>query len=244
MGLAACLVLGLPLPVAATEVTRLGIASAMGDTLQLVVHQAEVGSHVDRNARQQFTLEDARFDKLAVATAQAAVQQAQPQWPAQVVDLESAPSAEVARWLDDKRFAPPAALQARLASAGLSHLMLIVRFRGPARLKLARGSVGSGNLEGLGFYVDRGLKVRRGDTGEQGQGFLAPFAYFQVLLINLANGEIERSEAVTASHGVSAARSSDGVDPWGALSTQAKVQALSRLVRVELERVVPVLVRD
>ncbi|MEI7591564.1 MAG: hypothetical protein WCJ49_09720, partial [Deltaproteobacteria bacterium] len=49
-------------------------------------------------------------------------------------------------------------------------------------------------------YIDREQRLRRADTGEVGIGFLAPHACFKVFLIDLANGEIEREQAVDAEH--------------------------------------------
>ena len=52
-------------PAGAAEVTRLGVASAMGDVLTVVVHRAEVGSRVDQNLYQSAANADPAFDDAA-----------------------------------------------------------------------------------------------------------------------------------------------------------------------------------
>jgi hypothetical protein len=68
-------------------------------------------------------------------------------------------------------------------------------------------------------------------------GFLAPYAYFQVLLINLESGDVEKSDSVAASTSFSAARNKEGFDPWDALSSAQKVWAIRRLLQTEVARV-------
>jgi hypothetical protein len=227
----------------AAEVKRLAVSSVIGEALTLVTHSPEVGSHLDRNVHEPLMLLDAGFDSLAIATAMSAAKQLHDQTPAERFDFGGAPASEVLTWIDGKRFVPPAEVKENLAAAGSSHLLLITKHRGPARLKLRSGSTGSGYLEGLGFYVDRGIRVRRADTGEAGMGFLAPYAYFQVLLINVETGEIEKSETVAASTSYSAARSKESPDPWDALSSTQKSSAIRRLLRGEVARVTATLLQ-
>jgi len=103
--------------------------------------------------------------------------------------------------------------------------------------------MGSGYQEGLGFYVDRETRMRRSDTGEAGIGFLAPYAYMKVLLVNLATGHVEREQLISVSNTISVARNKDGFDPWETLDPAQKVAAINRLVRAELGKVVPGLLR-
>ena len=81
-------------------------------------------------------------------------------------------------------------------------------------------------VAGPGYYVDRDLWISRSDTGERAQGFLAPFVYIRVSLIDLATSAILRHELITESLVLSAARSKQGDDPWGVLSAEEKVAQL------------------
>jgi hypothetical protein len=227
----------------AADIQKLGVSSAIGDVLTVVTHRSETGRGVDPNIHETVEMPDASFDDFAVSVAVETAKRGGGQLVAESFPLGGARGVDVMNWIDGKKFSPPAEVQSRLSASGLSHLLLIVRLRAPAALKLAHMSVGSGYLEGLGFYIDGRLRVRRPDTGEVGTGFLAPYAYFQVLLVNAATGEIERSAAVTASSTFSAARTEDSRTPWDALTPAQKVSAIKRLIRTEVIRVVPELLR-
>ena len=115
-----------------------------------------------------------------------------------------------AAWFEGKKFTPTADLAAALAQTSATHLLLIQAQRSPSMLKARNASLGSGYLEGLGFYIDRELKMRRSDNGQVGVGFLAPYAYIKLQLINLASGETEREQVMTASGTISAAKNPRG----------------------------------
>jgi hypothetical protein len=99
--------------------------------------------------------------------------------------------------------------------------------------------MGSGHLEGLGFYLDREQKLRRSDTGQLGVGFLAPYAYIKLLLIDLSSGQVEREHAIAASRTISAARNKDGFDPWQSLDAAQKLAAINGLMRGEFKKAMP-----
>lgn len=228
------------IPAGAAEVTRLGVASAMGDVLTVVVHRAEVGSRVDQNLYQTAANADPAFDDAARQVAIDGARRALPAAAAvQPVDLAGTSSDLARGWTAGGRFAPPEALKDQWQQAGLSHLLLITRWRGATALKTLNTRVGSGHLEGLGFYVDKHQKMRRHDTGETGEGFLAPFAYLQLQLINLATGEVEKTEQVTSTSTLSAARNRSGTDAWAALDPAQKVQVLQQLIRTGVGQAVP-----
>ncbi len=239
--LAALILAGLWLaPAAAAEITRLGVASAMGDVLTVVVHRAEVGSRIDQNQYQALANTDPAFDDMARRVATDGARTALPRAVSvQAVDLAGAGSALARGWTEGGRFAPPPALQAQWQQAGLSHLLLITRWRGPTALKTTSARVGSGHLEGLGFYLDQHQKTRRQDTGQTGEGFLAPYAYLQLQLIDLASGEIEKTEQVSSSSTLSAARNATGTDAWTALEPAQKVRVLLQVVRSGVGQAVP-----
>lgn len=224
-------------------VPKLAVLSFMGDTLTVVNHRPEVGSQIDRNQHESVQLADAGFDKFAIATVAEIVKRGDSQSATEVLALTFPGGQDPLGWFEGKKFEPPADLRSGLSGTGATHLLLITRLRASSNLKTAHASVGSGHLEGLGFYIDRAKKLRRADTGERGVGFLAPYAYFKVFMIDLATGEVEGEQSVTASSTYSAARNTDGVDPWDALDPTQKVSAIRRLIRSGLIRVVPELLR-
>ncbi len=155
---------------------------------------------------------------------------------AQVSLLDQAPAAQGSApepLLDGDQFKPDEAIAAALRKAGATHLLLVSKYRSDALLKAKHGSIGNGKLEGLGFYLDYDKKMRRSDTGESGRGFIAPYAYYRVSLIDLSTGKVLKHHEVRASRAVSVARNEDSFDPWEALSASRKLEMLLRFIRTE-----------
>jgi hypothetical protein len=125
-----------------------------------------------------------------------------------------------------------------VAQSKATHLLLFTKQRHEAMLRLRDGNVGNGRLEGLGFYVDRAMSMQNPDTGEYYLGFLSPFAYFRVSLIEIATGKPLGEESVYASD---AHASTSNVHPWDTLNSQEKMSALQTMVRQEAGRVVTTL---
>jgi hypothetical protein len=131
-----------------------------------------------------------------------------------------------------------------LMGQDVTHLILVTKVRQPARLQLDRAQVGSGVLEGLGFYVDRSLPIKDTSTGKTGLGFIAPFAYFKVTLVDLAKSTVVKEERVTGSTSAGVGQFSDTFNPWTNLPAERKVQLLQGLIRAEMARVIPRIARQ
>ena len=231
-------------PVAqAAEARKLAIMSVMGDSLDVVTHRPAIGSSIDKNQHDSLKTGDGVIDTLVLNETIAAIQHAGAQNATEVQALSYPGAHGNAAWFEGKRFAPPADLAAALAQTSATHLLLIQAHRAPSTLKARHASVGSGYLEGLGFYIDRELKMRRSDNGQVGVGFLAPYAYIKLQLINLASGETEREQVLTASSTISSAKNAEGDDPWNALDAAQKIAAIRRLLRAELNRALPELLQ-
>lgn len=218
---------------------RFAVLSLIGESMTVVTYQPAVGSNLDKNLHETVTMPDAIFDKTALLAANDAVTTGEPGASVVLLSADSI-GADLAgaKLLDDQRFMPTEALKDALIKTGATRLLLITRYKAPARLQAAHDSIGSGSLEGLGFYIDRVYRTRRGDTGETGTGFLAPYAYFKVSLIDLATDSVLQDRAVTVSRVRSAARNEKGVDPWDALTPTQKVATLRAFVRQETGKAV------
>lgn len=227
----------------ASDVRKIAVLALMGDTLTVVNHRPEIGSNLDRNQYSTLPMGASAIDNMMLSEAIEALKQTGLPGSPEIQAVKYAGQYEAARWFDGTRFVPPTELGSAMTELGTTHLLLITPHRAPSMLRTASSSVGSGHLEGLGFYIDREMRIRRVDTGETGLGFLAPYAYFKVFLINLASGELEHEQAIAASSTASAARNRNGVDPWDALDAAQKVSAIRSLVRRELGRVVPKLLQ-
>jgi hypothetical protein len=224
----------------AGPIEKLALVSTIGDTMTVVVYRPSVGSNLEQNRRQVFPMPDTTFDDTAIAAAKQAIGRLPVATP-MVVVVPTMDAAARESTASAGRLQASAGMKAALQASGASHLLLLTKHRSLTMLKLRHSSTGSGHLEGLGFYIDRSLRTKRADTGQPATGFLAPYAYFQVALVDLATWDILKLETVLASSTVSAARVEDGVDPWDALSASDKVSALQKLIRNETARVVPLL---
>jgi hypothetical protein len=130
-----------------------------------------------------------------------------------------------------------------VAQAKAGTLVLITKHRADARLKVWHGFIGSGKIEGLGFYLDTVHRIRDGETNQRAIGFLAPFVYVDVTLVDTASHTVVRQTTITASETITAASNQTDASVWGALTTEQKMAALSRLLSKNLAAVVPQLVQ-
>jgi len=74
-------------------------------------------------------------------------------------------------------------------------------------------------------------------------GFLGIFANFQIVMINLKDNAIETQQRVVIGTTFAAARAPDK-NPWNALSADGKIAALQSLMKAEIDRVVPGMLRS
>ena len=124
------------------------------------------------------------------------------------------------------------------AKPKVTHALLITKIQYEGVPALQKPFVGGGTLEGVGFFVGREAPPKGMDPNSGGPGFLSPFAYFQVTLVDLASGKVVREEKGTASNMLSATGTDSG-NPWDTLSAGQKLQAIIDLVKRELEIVLP-----
>ena len=128
-----------------------------------------------------------------------------------------------------------------LKGSGATHLILVTKLRHEARVQQLKDTfMGSGMLEGLGFYVDAGRATPATPEGPGlgGTPILGPFAYFKLELIDVARGEILKEERVTASRIYTNPGSSNA---WATLTNPEKIAALQDIIRRETAKAVPVL---
>jgi hypothetical protein len=120
----------------------------------------------------------------------------------------------------------------------VTHAVLITKISYEGIPDIQRPFVGNRTLEGVGFFVGRTAAPEGAPPMRAGPGFLSPFAYFLVSLVDLRTGQTLREERGLASDSISAT-STDSGNPWEALSGQQKVNKLVDLVSRELAIVMP-----
>lgn len=217
--------------------SRVALLSLIGKDLQVVVFQPGTGSHLDRNQKQNWTLSSPIYDQQALGLLQAALKKSHPQaqalsYAGDLPEAFSRPSSIV----DSEQLKLPDDLLAALREDKAEQLLLLTRRRHESFLKTAKGHVGDGMLEGMGFYVDNHKRMRRSDTNEVGQGFLAPYVYLRLSLIDLGTNKVLKQRDIITSTTLSSARSKDGFSPWDVLSSEEKLLTLSKILNRELTK--------
>jgi len=219
--------------------------SLVGDGLLMVQYRAKTGSSLSGRQRQAIPVTDPVFDRTALLAAEAAVKRAQPNAEvallagrdAGLLELQakSLGSAGAAQAIAD-------ALVPRLPKTAATHLIIVTKAQSASALRVDQSVVDTGPLEGLGFYVDPSIVTRPPDGSAAGssQGLLAPFAYFDVALVDLATGRVVGERPVYASYAYVESQTGS-LSPWESLSSQEKMRILTKLEGDEVGKAVEAL---
>ena len=220
---------------------RYAILSLVGDRILVVEREMSTGSRLDRNLRRFVEVPDQTLDRSMLLAVDDAIRRKEP--GAQTILLtprDPALYAAAARELDGTGNTQRIydAAKSTLTGTNATHLVLVTKQRHQAQLRLRDGMVGSGYLEGLGFYVDYGTIARSTDTNEAERGFIAPFTYVNLALIDVATGKVVNEVRVYGSLPYSTPNINIG-NAWDSLTPQQKADRLAEVMRTEAERVVP-----
>jgi len=225
------------------------VMSMVGDQVTVVEHRPTVGSSLSDRSRRSVPFDERVFDRGALLAVEAGIHHADPS--AKVVLLAGRDSG--ALQAEKRALGTPAlaqsvadALRPHLPQVGATHLVLLLKSRDPAPLPAAEMKVDAGELEGLGFYADATLVTTRHEQGDYlngsvPRGYFAPFAYFEVALVDLATGKVLAERPVRAAHPYEAT-DAGAVNPAQSLSAQEKVRALQALVDDQAEAAATALV--
>lgn len=236
--LLALMLLALACPAAAQE-RRYAILSLVGDALLIVQREMSTGSRLDRNTRTRVALTTPAIDNAMVLAVDREVTRVAP--GAKTV-LLAARSPELfavqSRALDagDGVERILDALRPVVAKADATHLLLVTKHRSDARLRVHDGAIGAGQIEGVGFYIDPTMPLENREKRERSEGFIAPFAYYMVSLVDLKSGRIVAERRATESQAIGSQAS---ITPWQSMSADEKVRMLTGLMQSGVQRVVP-----
>lgn len=218
------------------------VISEMAREVSVVSFQESTGSRLGNNNRQLIAVPDGALDKVALLSTQQALKSAAAGAPAWLLapadtdffDWQRIPTEKGTLRLPDD-------LAAALKQNGSTHLLLYTRIRAPAQLRFKGVTHVEGNLDGLGFFIDRQTQVVNLDrSAAGGVGFLAPYAYFRLTLVDTSNGQVLKTETALASDLYSPGEGKDGsVNPWEALTATEKMNKLRDMLRLEVARLVP-----
>jgi hypothetical protein len=233
----------LALSAGAQQPRKFAVLSIVGDRMTVVSHVTETGTRVDRDRRDSIQMPPRALDNAMLGAMQAAIKRGAPD--SEVIMLGATPQLFAAQGeaIEDPDVKPVVDLvKPVIEKAGVTHLVLVTKLRHDAMLRLADSYVGSGKLDGLGFYLDHQLLTEERGEGNPGRGFIAPFAYFRVSLVDVASGQVSGRRDVLGSTAVGAGRS-PSLLVWEALGAEEKVRLLMGLARKEAAEAAAALVR-
>ncbi|MEP7154242.1 MAG: hypothetical protein ABI905_00610 [Betaproteobacteria bacterium] len=239
-----------PAPPAATPATSpaqadaptYALLSLIGDKLDIVI--AHSGSGTDRSRREPpLDITDPVFDNLAATAAGEAIRRVTPRAELALLNSRSPVLfAKQAELFEEKNgvVSIPDAIRSALKNEKADYLVLIAKHRSESEFQVAGFPDGTGLIEGLGFYLDGATIVDSREGSEAGRGYIAPFVYMKVWLVDAKTGKLLGRHTVKASTVISSARALDGkTSPWAALTSAEKIGAINRLIQRELQRVMP-----
>ena len=219
---------------------RIAVVSLLGNTITAVTQASVTGTRIDRNAQNSFAVPNNLFDVVALGTLNEALAKADATATVLPLKLPSADMfGDTNKLFDNGQFVMPVALAPTLKQIAATHLLVVTRWRAPTNIKTDREGIGSGTLEGLGFYVDYDLEIRNSESGERRVGYLAPYTYFKLWWVNLATCAVERSQQVARAEVLLSNRREGVGDPWEVLSSVEKVTVLRDQLTARLKEAVP-----
>lgn len=219
------------------------VISLVGDKLDIVTYQPQVGTQLDSNSHLPLTMSQDELDTVALRAVNRSLRATVPGATVALLAASTPDSfVDQGRMFSGDHVTLPAEIDAAVHREGAARLVLITKHHGEARLQVADGYIGSGKIEGLGFYVDTNKRMKVQETGTRSIGYLAPYVYIDVSLIDVATGTVTRRVVVAFGRVIATPAQAEGANPWDALSTQEKVSSLKEMLSDKLAEVVPTLI--
>jgi hypothetical protein len=216
--------------------------SLIGDKLDIVTYQPAVGSELDSTTHLPLALQQ---DDLDTAALRAIARAAHDTLPGTSVTLLAASTpesfADQDRLFDGNHATLPPEVAAALQREGAAMVVLVSKHRGEARLQARNDKIGSGRIAGLGFYVDSNKRMLNHDNGKRSIGYIAPFVYVDVSLVDVATGTVVRRKTIESSEVIGTANNPGATTAWEALTSAQKLAMLTRMLTRQLQTAVPAL---
>ena len=217
--------------------------SLVGDKLDIVTYQPQIGSRLDNNSHTPLTLTEDELDTAALRAIGHSLHTVAPGAPVALLAASTPDSfADQDRIFNGDHVTLPAEIDAAVHREGATMLVLVTKHHGEAKLKMRNAFVGSGMLDGLGYYIDTNKHNRVRETAVRSIGYLAPYVYADVSLIDVGTSTVVRHATIMSGYTIGTSNNAEAVHPWDALSNAEKVERLKSLLTRELQDTVPTLI--
>lgn len=219
------------------------VLSLAGDALALHVHRHQVGSRTNSAPREVNAINDPVFDQAAVIAARTALLRLQPDAKLQLMTTQDRGLYLAQNSMFERSEAHEedrAYLKKLLKELGVTHALVITKFRSVPELKLVNSTEGSGYLEGLGFYVDDMIDTRNLKDQTSSRGMVVPFAYLRVRMIDaetlnvLKEGVSKQSFIITRP-----SADSSGMETFLKMPSREKIGYISQVLEEAILSTVP-----
>ncbi len=210
------------------------VMSLVGNAIHMYGVRPAVGTRTEAETRSVLAITEQVLDIAALESANKAIKQAQPGATVVLMMTQDAGLYKAQNAMFD---APDANQDNRdylislLKERGVSHLLLITKQRDFAQFQLANGAAGTGQLEGLGFYIDDTTEFRTLNTMESSSGMVGPFAYLKVRLLDARTLALVSQAKANKSVIISPpSAKSRAIDVWTSMPNAKKMDYLKGLL--------------
>lgn len=228
---------------ARSPVTAIGLFALMGDELEVMISSSAADTRLNRGERRVLNIKNSGFDQAALRATRQVLSSARPGAAVHMYQA-SAPLtvAEQRKLADDAAEGGlPRWIVQLIEQNKLSHVLLITRQRGEAMLRTGDGqSLGQGMVEGMGFYLDNDLEIRARESGVVTRGFLGPYSYFRLTLLDTRTAEA-LSHDIRDGRVLGARNVDQSINPWDMLDAYEKTDMLREMIERNVGRVLPAL---
>jgi len=218
----------------AADHLRYSVVSLVGDQITVAKRQFSTGTRLNRTENNVLSVQGPGLDDEVLEEVDKLLPKLA---PGAQVSLLGLSSAEAYRAPIDKLLKLPA-LQKAFEAERPDRIVLIRKLRSDARLQLSDGNVGNGNLEGLGFYIDSTLRLEQEGAGRTDEGFISPYVYIQLTLLDGHDLREIGTVPITASRVFAASAGSTGL-AWDALTAEEKVATLRTMLHEAVHTKLP-----
>jgi hypothetical protein len=212
------------------------LLSLVGDQFTVVTRGEESASRLDSNLRRSYPIDVSALDDAALDAAESVLKRVRPVSPVARFSIRDARLFALQDKVLDDSGGLREALAKLLREQQATRLVLVTKLREEARFRIVNGTIGSGKISGLGFYVDPFTRMEQTSTGEATFGFLGPYAYVNVTIVDVETMKPLRSVGARESEMSLPVHSQRALGAWDALTPEAKVDALVRVLRSAVER--------